>query len=120
MGQEVKSPPFVLSDYTNKDSDNNNLLKSHAYKAVTAGYVKGFVSLSGTGQYIRGYVGPTSDPAGAGTLIDSHSQDTTGNVINVDFNVAKGRYFEIITSSSNAVTINWASYGPLKEPIDYD
>ena len=110
----------AFSAYTNLDSESNVLLKSHAYQAATDGFVDAFVTTSGVGQAINIYVGSTDNPAGEGTLIQRHAQDTTGNVLNVSARVAKDEYFEVTTTSTNAVTINWKSIGTLSNPIDQD
>jgi len=110
----------TLSAYTDEDSDNNAMLKTHAYKAATSGIVEAYVTPSGVGQNIRGYVGATDDPVGAGTQIQYRSIDGAGNVIGFTMHVAEDEYFELRTSSANAINIQWKSYGTLSKPIDQD
>lgn len=110
----------TLSAYTNKDSDNATMLKTHAYKAATDGYVSAFVTASGAGQSTSFHVGLTDDPYTAGDKVDSHSQDGASAIMNVSGLVAKDEYFEIRTTSTNAVTIRWKSFGTLSKPVDQE
>jgi len=110
----------VLSAYTNKDSEENAMLKSHAYKAATDGEVSATVLSLNKNEYIRAFVGTTDDPAGAGTLIDRHEgiSDVEGANHGVHALVAKDEYFEILCS--NTPTILWKSFGVLSKPVDQD
>ena len=95
------------------DSESNNLVKAHAYKAQTAGFVDARV---GGSVNLLGYVGVTDDPVGAGTML-AYVVTTSNETIH--FFVASGKYFEI--TSSGAPTIAWT---PLiaggDAPIDQD
>jgi len=116
----IGSPPLKLSADTDQDSDGNAMLKAHAYKAQSAGEVGAYVTASGGNQSISGYIGNTSDPAGAGNKVRADGMDPSGAYGGVSFTVAKGEYFEITTTSANAAIIRWRSFGPLKKPIDYN
>ena len=107
----------ALSAYTANDSEANAMLKSHAYKAATAGSVSAY-SEENTGNNLRGYVGATNDPAGAGTKVQDSESSTGTPFVSIFFDVAKDEYFEITTGGTP--TIRWRSIGTLSEPIDQD
>jgi len=109
-----------LSAYTDQDSEAVTLLKSHAYKAVTDGMVEAYANLLVSG-YLKGYVGLTSNPAGAGDLVQSTGFSAGGaaGYTSISFLVAKDEYFEVTTSAAGA-TIYWKSFGTLSRPIDQD
>jgi len=110
----------ALSEYTNEDSDGNAVLASHAYKAATDGFVSAWVAnMSSGGDEMKGYVGTTNDPAGAGDLIARQAMGNIVHDVGVFFAVAKDEYFEIIVSSRTP-TIFWKSKGALSEPIDQE
>lgn len=121
MGLHVEKPMLKMSAYTTEDSDGNAMLKAHAYRAVNAGVVDVFCSLTASAAWIRGYVGLTNDPEGAGTLIHRRTQDTEGQGYSAGFtlHVAQGEYFEI-TTSADTPTILWKSFGVLKKPVDHN
>lgn len=109
----------TLSAYTNLDSENNAMLKSHAYLAASGGCVSALVT-NENGKYLRGYVGTTNDPAGAGDLID-HSGSITGSArAGISMEVSEGEYFEVTYNGSNTPTIRWKSRGTLSKPVDQD
>lgn len=108
----------TLSAYTNEDSETNAMLKDHAYLAATDGEVYANAAPSGGGLYLRGYVGGTNDPAGAGDKIQDDGNAANANHACVSFSVAEGEYFELVTDSTNAVTIYWRSRGTLSKPVD--
>lgn len=111
----------TLSAYCTDDSESNAMLKAHAYKAVTPGVASVFCYMTAGLAWIKGYVGATSDPVGAGTLIHRRSQDTEGQgyYVGFDLHVAKDEYFEI-TTSADTPTIRWISLGTLSKPVDQD
>lgn len=115
----VNKAPFKMSRYTRDDSTDDTMVKAHAYLAVNAGSVHAYVTMTTGGNTLNGYVGLTNDPAGAGDLIRYHGMGNTVYPISISFDVAKGEYFEVTTSNSDAV-IWWKSYGPLKNPIDFN
>lgn len=123
MGLEEISYPVdfsvKLSAYTNEDSNGDAMLKAHAYKAATAGFVSAFVSLTNSNTSIRCYVGLTNDPEGAGDQIGANEADANASLKSLFFAVAEGEYFEI-TSPSGAPTIRWKSFGTLSKPVDQD
>jgi len=112
----------TLSAYTNQDSESNAMLKSHAYKAATGGQVTAYSDVpAGSGREIKGFVGTTNNPAGAGTLIQREENDgvSYSNRKSVSFLVAEGEYFEITVYSGTPVIL-WKSFGTLSEPIDQE
>lgn len=112
----ISSPPRNLSAYENLDSEGNAMVKDHAYLAQSDGFVCATVP-ERVPLYIRGYVGLTNDPVGAGDRVGYNGYSGTGYGSGVNFLVAKNEYFEI-TSNEAVVTIFWKSWGPLKKPID--
>ena len=112
----------TLSAYTNQDSDGNAMLKTHAYKATTDGQVSAYSEVPwGPGREIKGFVGITNDPAGAGTLIqrEENNEINFNNQKSISFLVAKDEYFEI-TVYSGIPTILWKSFGTLSKPVDHN
>ena len=107
-----------FSAYCSDDSESNAMLKAHAYKAATAGFVTAYISLT-TGQTLKGYVGDTNDPEGAGWLVQSLSAPGNATYA-ITMYVGKDEYFEVTTTSSGAVTMRWKSVGTLSKPIDQD
>lgn len=98
------------------DSEANTMLKDHAYLAQTSGFASAW--FTGNGNYIvSGYIGITTDPAGAGILV-TLSSDSTAKASIYMF-VPKGKYFEI--TSNTTVIITWT---PMETsggaPIDQD
>ena len=112
--------PFKLSEYTTEDSDGNAMLKAHAYQAQSAGFVCARVISSSGEVELNGFVGLTSDPAGAGVKVQCSFVVTTTYGTDASFAVAKGEYFELTTTSANAVNIYWKSVGRLLKPIDFN
>lgn len=106
---------------TANDSDATAMLKAHAYLAQTSGFVNAFHTANSSGQ-LNGYVGATTDPAGAGTLVDNQIINAGGSAYpHVHFFVPNGMYFEITTAAAAALSIVWT---PMKSggaaPIDQD
>jgi len=123
MVLHVEKPMTKLSiGYVTGDSDANPMLKSHAYLAVNDGFVAAYVTFTTSNHAIRGYVGLTDDPAGAGNLIQTNSPGDTGNApAGIFFAVAKGEYFEITVTTTVTPTIRWKSLGlTLQRPVDQD
>jgi len=110
----------TLSAYTDEDSDNNVMLKAHAYKAQSDGDVCAKVISSAGEVDLRAYVGLTNDPVGAGIQVQNNFTVTTTYGVDVTFPVAKDEYFELLTTSSNAVNIYWKSHGTLEKPVDFN
>jgi len=115
-------PGYVeLSAYTTEDSDGNSMLKSHAYKAATAGMALAYSTSLDAGEYIAIYVGTTTDPAGAGDLIQQFDSEDADSSHSVCALVAEDEYFEVLcTADPAAPTIRWKSFGTLSKPIDQD
>jgi len=109
----------TLSAYTREDSEINNMLTAHAYLALTDGFVSADVVLNAAGDNFRGYVGATDDPAGAGDRVGNVEAARTNHNKCRNFLVAKGEYFEIVTSSGTPL-IWWKSFGALGNPVDQD
>jgi hypothetical protein len=109
----------TLSAYTNQDSESNAMLKSHAYLAATGGFVAVYVA-NQNGKILKGYVGATNNPAGAGTLIQKAEDGEGAQAACFPFPVAEGEYFEITYDGSNTPVILWKSMGTLSKPVDQD
>lgn len=107
----------TLSAYTDEDSESNAMLKSHAYKAATDGWVTAYSLLSDSGEAMILYVGSTDDPVGAGDIIQAQESAAANNEISVGGFVAKDEYFEI-TNDNADTTILWKSMGTLSKPVD--
>lgn len=102
---------------TNKDSENNAMVKAHAYLSQASGYITAFVSI-GSGSILNGYIGETTDPAGAGTLVNS-SNAANGQGTNLMMFVPKATYFEITVADTP--TIIWTPIiAGVGNPIDQD
>lgn len=108
---------ITFSAYTNLDSENNAMLKAHAYQAATAGWVTATGNLGTTGATLKGYVGLTTNPAGAGDLIAAEKNAAAPDEDRaICFPVAKDEYFEI--TCTDTPTIRWKSIGTLSKPVD--
>jgi len=119
MGARAKLPPLKLSEYTNEDSDGNAMLKSHAYFAVSAGFVSAFSTLTTSGHSIQGYVGNTDDPFTDGNRVAKQSVGNVAATKYISFLVGRGEYFEI-RAESGTPEIWWKSFGALRKPIDHN
>ena len=110
----------ALSAYTDEDSDGNVLLKGpgHSYKAATDGLVYVYILTGAAGTSLKGYVGLTDDPIGAGMLIQPINIPVLNYDVPIQFAVAKDEYFEITTSSTPVIL--WKSFGTLSKPVDQD
>lgn len=100
------------------DSESNTMLKDQAYLTQTAGYVTSFI-INSAG-LIRGFVGNTTNPAGAGVEVNRcQINDAVGDP-SIAFFIGNGKYFEI-TATSGTPVITWT---PLVSsggnPIDQD
>ena len=110
-----------LSAYTNQDSDGNAMLKAHAYLATSDGKVSAYSGTFSAQGLISLFVGLTSNPAGAGDIIEKQSGSEIAQWQSVSCQVSKGEYFEITASgTAGTTTIRWKSIGRLKKPIDYN
>jgi hypothetical protein len=112
---EIATPLF--SAYTDEDSNTDTMLKAHAYLAATSGFVTAYSAL-GAGRNLKGYVGATNDPAGAGDLVQSIVSQEDTNTVSISFPVAAGKYFEI--TGDGTPVIRWVSVGALSKPVDQD
>ena len=110
----------TMSAYTSEDSEGNSMLKSHAYLAATDGFVVASVDSNGSGTNLKGYVGTTNDPAGAGDLVGYNSYAGSAHGESICFPVAEGEYFEITTTATGTPSILWKSMGTLSKPVDQD
>lgn len=111
---------IAFTSYTVQDSESQTMLKAHAYLTATDGFVAVRSPIGAAGEVISGYVGTTSDPAGAGDLIQRGAGDGAGDTISLFFAVKSGEYFEITDSGSNTPDIRWMSRGTLSKPVDQD
>lgn len=107
---------YAFGESTNLDSDGNPMAKAHAYLAMQDGFVVAWSSSAAATQ-LSGYVGTTTDPAGAGTLVSYTYNATTGQG-NIFFPVKSGKYFEITVNSTQSVTIRWFPIGTLSAPVN--
>ncbi|NVM22102.1 MAG: hypothetical protein HWN68_10030 [Desulfobacterales bacterium] len=108
----------TASAYTTEDSDANTMLKSHAYKAATDGWVFAYDTGLDNGNSLKVYVGSTDDPVGAGDLIQQFDSFHTDQAMSVCAFVAENEYFEV--TSDKTPTIRWKSVGTLSKPVDQD
>ena len=106
--------------YTRQDDDSNNMVKAHAYLTNQSGIVTAVMNAGSTGHAIRGYIGSTTDPAGAGDLVASQHAAGSGYTSSITFPVASGKYFEITDSSASEPVIYWHPLGTLVKPTDQD
>ncbi len=98
------------------DSESNAMLKAHAYKAQTAGFA--YARVFEGNVEVKGYVGSTDNPAGAGTHLVSNGSSSTANS-GITIFVPKDLYFEF--TSTGTVTIAWGSLiAGGGAPIDQD
>ncbi len=109
----------AFSALTANDSDANAMVKTHAYKAVTDGFVVAVQASAVSALLLRGYVGATNDPAGAGTLVQIISS-SSNLFASISFSVAKDEYFEVICAAGGNPSIYWRSAGTLSAPEDQD
>lgn len=106
--------------YTANDSNGDAMLKSHAYKAQTLGFVSVYATLNASGDRIIGFVWNTSDPAGSGTQIQSSEASSSNDDVSIYFIVPDGKYFEITVGGANVPTILWIGLGSTDRPVDQD
>ncbi len=107
-----------LTDPTTEDSETNAMLKSHAYLAQSDGVVRVTVTSSAADQPLRGFVGSTTNPAGAGDIAQMVIPNTSSQPIGINFTVKSGEYFEI--TNTQTPVIKWLSFGTQVKPIDQD
>jgi len=111
----------IFGDATGVDSDSNAFVKSHAYSAPTDGIVSAWISTetAGSGTVLRGYVGDTDDPAGAGIIEAEAGGYVAEDRVFISFAVPKGEYWEV-TATNYDVAIRWRAIGTLSAPVDQD
>lgn len=121
MGAYIGSPPLSMSEYTTQDSDGNDFVMDHAYQAQKAGTIFVRDSLLGPSEYIKIYVGVTTNPPGEGNYVQAIDTDSNDSDIALCLNVdvAKGEYFEIRASNEPGYKV-WKNFGSLAKPIDVD
>lgn len=92
------------------DTEANGFLVSHAYLVAQNGTVYAYVENTDlSDDTLIGYNGHTDDPEGAGVKMQSvKNASTQGNngALSINFDVASGRYFEIVAAGGTA-NINW-------------
>ena len=117
---EVKTDLSLgMGGFTNEDDDSNAMVKSHAYLANQDGFVTLWSTANSAGNGIRGYIGDTDDPAGAGTIVAQAISPADNFSVFLSFPVQSGKYFE--TNGGTATTIIWHSMGgTLAKPTDQD
>lgn len=118
IAAEVTARSFGV--YTNLDDDENAMLKSHAYLAKQDGVVTARMAATIAQNDLKGYIGSTSDPAGAGDFIVCNNSYGTSEGVGITFPVAKDKYFEVTDDSSNATAIRWHPIGTLIKCTDQD
>ena len=104
----------AMQAFTSTDSVSATLVTSHTYLTQADGFVSAFQSANAE-KTISAYIGDTTDPQGAGTLVARHKSDSTNDGGGVFFPVSSGRYFEL--SGSN-LTILWWGIGSADKPVD--
>ena len=109
----------VFGAYTREDDDTANMVQDHAYLANQDGNVTAY-AITGTanGDTLRAFIGASSDPAGAGDLIQAQSAAGTSFGVAVSMPVANGKYFEITLTGSATAIIRWHPVGTLIKPTD--
>ncbi len=108
---------------TGNDSDTNAMVEDHAYLAGTDGIITAWQTNDGGGSAftVKGYVGATNNPAGAGTLFASAEGYVTEDRLFISFPVPTGKYFEVVLGeAASTCTIMWHPFGTLIAPIDQD
>ncbi len=105
----------IFGDSTGDDSESNAFEKAHAYSAPTDGIVTAW-STAGNSIDLKGYVGATTNPAGAGTL-EGYATNYQGEGNFISFPVPKGKYWEI-TCNGTLVGVRWRAIGTLSKPVD--
>ena len=109
---------LAFSAYTDEDSNTDAMLKAHAYKAATDGYVSAYVTQTNNDEPIKGYVNTSGNPADSeNNLIKQSSDSGSGAIKSIGFWVAKDEYFEI-TQATDTPVIKWKSRGTLSKPVD--
>lgn len=107
----------IFGDSTGADSESDDFAKAHAYSAPTDGIVTAWTTI-GNGINIKGYVGDTDDPAGAGTQ-EAQCTNYQGEGNFISFPVPKDKYWEV-TSNGTVDAIRWRAIGTLSAPVDQD
>ena len=115
VDEQIAARTFGAS--TGVDSESNAFEKAHAYSAPTDGIVTAWTT-AGNGIDLKGYVGATTDPAGAGTL-EAFATNYQGDGNFISFPVPKGKYWEI-TCNGTLVGVRWRPFGTLSAPVDQD
>jgi hypothetical protein len=103
---------------TGNDSESNAMLQAHAYLTQTSGFVSAYQNAEATG-HAKGYIGTTTDPEGAGTLI-VQSKITAGGAPCIYMFIPDGKYFEV-THTGTLTAITWTPLVPGGgAPVDQD
>ena len=102
------------------DSDSVTLAKNHAYLAQTSGFVTAYILISTGGGNLAGFVGITTNPAGAGVKV-ANSLPSTSKGAFISFFVPNGKYFEITEGGAETIVITWTPFvSGGGAPIDQD
>jgi hypothetical protein len=111
-----------LSAYTTQDSESNNMLKAHSYKAATAGFVVAYIAPNAADNFLKGFVSASANPASSAANLVQQVGDleTITHWMSISFPVAKDEFFEIATDDTALPVIKWKSFGSLSKPIDQD
>ena len=108
-----------FGEYTKEDDDSNAMVKAHAYLANQDGVVTAFfTSGSAKGNALSGFVGATTDPAGAGDMVARNHAGDTDHAAFISFRVPSGKYFEC--TGTGTVEIWWSPTGTLVKCTDQD
>ena len=111
----------AFGEFTTDDDTPTAMLVDHAYLANQDGTVTvNMISTESGSTFISGYIGTTTDPAGAGTLIVWSGTFDNGGVASITFPVASGKYFEITSNKTPTINILWHPIGVLVKPTDQD
>lgn len=101
----------ILSGPVGTDDDGNGLVDGTTYLAKSDGFVNVWVTRTGGGFYLRGYVGDTTNPVGAGTKVAEDSETSSTGNVHICFAVGKGKYFSVRKNTATFVDMLWTPFG---------
>jgi hypothetical protein len=108
----------IFGAHTQVDSALATMLKERAYLTMQDGFVTAYVTGSGSNPYIQAYVDTDTDPYSGGATVALDKGSVSTEIVCVSFPVAKGKYFELRTNSTTAITIFWHPLGTLNRCVD--
>ena len=127
MGARATQPKMQVGKTTLLDDEDNAMLKAHAYLCNQDGKVEVLITQGASaGQAVICYDDSDSNPAAGGDIREHWSTGAYGEggyKQTLSFIMAKGRYFEILTTADVAhptLVIRWAPFGTLIQCTDYN